>query len=247
MKVLGIESASMVASAAIVEDGNLIAEYTVNHKKTHSQTLLPMIDEIVRMTEVNLNEIDGIAISAGPGSFTGLRIGSATAKGLGLALNKPLLHIPTLDAMAWQLWGSDALICPIMDARRGQIYGGAYDCSSEELPKTVIPADALDLKEFLAVAQQVVEDETTPWKRLVFLGDGVPVGKAVIEQMLTCPYCFAPAHVNRQRAAAVAALGESYLEKGWTEAAEEHSPDYFRMSQAERERKEKEAKINGNT
>jgi len=247
MKVLGIESASMVASAAIVEDGNLIAEYTVNHKKTHSQTLLPMIDEIVRMTEVNLNEIDGIAISAGPGSFTGLRIGSATAKGLGLALNKPLLHIPTLDAMAWQLWGSDALICPIMDARRGQIYGGAYDCSSEELPKTVIPADALDLKEFLAVAQQVVEDETTPWKRLVFLGDGVPVGKAVIEQMLTCPYCFAPAHVNRQRAAAVAALGENYLEKGWTEAAEEHSPDYFRMSQAERERKEKEAKINGNT
>ena len=105
MKVLGIESASMVASAAIVEDGSLIAEYTVNHKKTHSQTLLLMIDEIVRMTEVNLQEVDGIAISAGPGSFTGLRIGSATAKGLGLALNKPLLHIPTLDAMAWQLWG----------------------------------------------------------------------------------------------------------------------------------------------
>ena len=125
MKVLGIESASMVASAAIVEDGSLIAEYTVNHKKTHSQTLLLMIDEIVRMTEVNLQEVDGIAISAGPGSFTGLRIGSATAKGLGLALNKPLLHIPTLDAMAWQLWGCDALVCPIMDARRGQVYGGA--------------------------------------------------------------------------------------------------------------------------
>ena len=246
MKVLGIESASMVASIAMVEEGNLIAEYTVNHKKTHSQTLLPMIDEIVRMTEANLDEIDGIAISAGPGSFTGLRIGSATAKGLGLALNKPLLHIPTLDAMAWQLWGSDGLICPIMDARRGQVYGGAYDCSSEELPKAVIPADALDLNAFLAKVQQVVLDEATPWKRVVFLGDGVSVGKAVIEQSLTCPYCFAPAHVNRQRAAAVAALGEIYLEKGWTEAAEEHSPDYFRMSQAERERKEKEARTNGN-
>ena len=178
MKVLGIESASMVASIAMVEEGNLIAEYTVNHKKTHSQTLLPMIDEIVRMTEANLDEIDGIAISAGPGSFTGLRIGSATAKGLGLALNKPLLHIPTLDAMAWQLWGSDGLICPIMDARRGQVYGGAYDCSSEELPKEVIPADALDLNTFLAKVQQVVLDEATPWKRVVFLGDGVPVGKA---------------------------------------------------------------------
>lgn len=246
MKVLGIESASMVASAAIVEDGSLIAEYTVNHKKTHSQTLLLMIDEIVRMTEVNLQEVDGIAISAGPGSFTGLRIGSATAKGLGLALNKPLLHIPTLDAMAWQLWGCDALVCPIMDARRGQVYGGAYDCVSDDAPKAVIAADAVDLKEFLAAVQSAVEDESTPWKRLVFLGDGVPVGKAVIEQTLTVPYTFAPAHVNRQRAAAVAALGELYLEKGWTESAEEHSPDYFRMSQAERERKEKEAHENVN-
>lgn len=245
MKILGIESASMVASAAIVEDGNLVAEYTVNHKKTHSQTLLPMIDEIVRMTETDLSEVDGIAISAGPGSFTGLRIGSATAKGLGLALNKPLLHIPTLDAMAWQLWGCDGLVCPIMDARRGQVYGGAYDCVSGELPKAVIAADALDLREFLEKAMKLVEDESTPWKRLVFLGDGVPVGKAVIEQTLTCPYTFAPAHANRQRAAAVAALGELYLKNGWIEAAEEHSPDYFRVSQAERERKEKEAKQNG--
>lgn len=246
MKVLGIESASMVASVAIVEDGNLIAEYTVNHKKTHSQTLLPMIDEIVRMTELDLQTVDGIAISAGPGSFTGLRIGSATAKGLGLALGKPLLHIPTLDAMAWQLWGCDALICPIMDARRGQVYGGAYDCVSGLLPEAVVPADAVDLKEFLVNVAGVIEDETTRWKRLVFLGDGVPVGRAVIEQTLTCPYTFAPAHVNRQRAAAVAALGELYLEKGWTEQAEEHSPDYFRMSQAERERKEKEALNHGN-
>lgn len=242
MKILGIESASMVASAAIVEDGNLIAEYTVNHKKTHSQTLLPMIDEIVRMTETELSDVDGIAISAGPGSFTGLRIGSATAKGLGLALNKPLLHIPTLDAMAWQLWGCDGLVCPIMDARRGQVYGGAYDCVSGKLPETVIPADALDLREFLEKAMKVVADGTTPWKRLVFLGDGVPVGRTAIEETLTCPYTFAPAHVNRQRAAAVAALGELYLEMGRTEAAEEHSPDYFRMSQAERERKGKEAK-----
>lgn len=245
MRVLGIESASMVASVAIVENGNLIAEYTVNHKKTHSQTLLPMIDEIVRMTELNLQTVDGIAISAGPGSFTGLRIGSATAKGLGLALDKPLLHIPTLDAMAWQLWGSDALICPIMDARRGQVYGGAYDCVSGQIPEAVVPADALDLKAFLAAVTKVIEDEATPWKRLVFLGDGVPVGRVVIEQTLSCPYTFAPAHVNRQRAAAVAALGEVYLDNGWTEPAEEHSPDYFRVSQAERERKEKEAKANG--
>ena len=245
MRVLGIESASMVASVAIVEDGNLVAEYTLNHKKTHSQTLLPMIDEIVRMTETDLSELDGIAISAGPGSFTGLRIGSATAKGLGLALNKPLMHIPTLEGMAWQLWGFDGLVCPIMDARRGQVYGGAYDCISGDFPVEVIPADAIDLREFLEKTIQVVADESTPWKRLVFLGDGVPVGKPVIEEVLNCPYCFAPAHTNRQRASAVAALGEIYLKLGNVESAEEHTPDYFRVSQAERERKEKEAKQNG--
>lgn len=245
MRVLGIESASMVASVAIVEDGNLVAEYTLNHKKTHSQTLLPMIDEIVKMTETKLSELDGIAISAGPGSFTGLRIGSATAKGLGLALDKPLMHIPTLDGMAWQLWGCDGLVCPIMDARRGQVYGGAYDCVSGNIPVEVIPADAFDLKDFLEKAMRVVEDEATPWKRLVFLGDGVPVGKSVIEETLNCPYCFAPAHVNRQRASAVAALGEAYLTTGKVETAEEHTPDYFRVSQAERERKEKEAKQDG--
>lgn len=229
----------MVASAAIVENGELIAEYTVNHKKTHSQTLLPMIDEIVRMTETRLEEIDGIAVSAGPGSFTGLRIGSATAKGLGLALDKPLIHIPTLDAMAWQLWGCDSLVCPIMDARRGQVYGGAYDCARGELPEAVIPAAAVDLNDFLQAIIRVIEDDAAPWTKAVFLGDGVLVSRPVIEGKFPYPYRFAPSHVNRQRAAAVASLGELYMQRGWTETAAQHCPDYFRMSQAERERKER--------
>ena len=96
MKILGLDSSGLVAGAAIVEDDNLLAEYTVNYKKTHSQTLLPMLDEIVRMTELDLNTLDAIAVAGGPGSFTGLRIGSATAKGLGLALKKPLIQIPTV-------------------------------------------------------------------------------------------------------------------------------------------------------
>ena len=103
MKILGLDSSGIVASVAIVEDENLIAEYTVNYKKTHSQTLLPMLDELVKMTELDLDTIDAIAVAAGPGSFTGLRIGSATAKGLGLALKKPLVEIPTVDALAYNL------------------------------------------------------------------------------------------------------------------------------------------------
>ena len=103
MKILAIESSGLVASAAIVTEDTLLAEYTVNFKKTHSQTLLPMVDEIVRMVGLDLKEIDAIAVSAGPGSFTGLRIGSATAKGLGLALNKPVIPVPTTQGIAANL------------------------------------------------------------------------------------------------------------------------------------------------
>ena len=105
MKILGIESSGLVASIAVMEDDNLLGEYTMNHKKTHSQTLLPMLDELVKMIELDLKTIDAIAVSKGPGSFTGLRIGSATAKGLGLALEKPIIPVETIDAMAYNLWG----------------------------------------------------------------------------------------------------------------------------------------------
>ena len=126
MRILALDSSGLVATVAIVEDEQTVAEYTVNYKKTHSQTLLPMLDEIVKMTEFDLNTIDAIAVAGGPGSFTGLRIGSATAKGLGLALNKPLIHVPTVDGMAYNLFGCKGLICPIMDARRNQVYTGIY-------------------------------------------------------------------------------------------------------------------------
>ena len=124
MRVLAIDSSGLTATVAVVEDEQTIAEYTVNYKKTHSQTLLPMIDEVKKMIDLDLSSIDAIAVSGGPGSFTGLRIGSATAKGLGLALGKPLIHVPTVDALAYNVYGCGDLICPIMDARRKQVYTG---------------------------------------------------------------------------------------------------------------------------
>lgn len=227
MKILGIESSSLVASAAIVTDDILTAEYTVNFKKTHSQTLLPMIDEIVRMTETELEIIDAIAVSGGPGSFTGLRIGSATAKGLGLALKKPLIHIPTVDAMAWNLWGARGLVCPIMDAKRNQVYTGIY--RMENGLEAVKEQCAMDMG-------ALAEELNRLGEPVIFLGDGVPVYKEIIEECVKVPVAFAPAHLNRQRAAAVAALGAIYFAEGKTETAAEHGPDYLRKSQAERER-----------
>lgn len=229
MRILGIESSSMVASVAVVTDGVTTAEYTVNFKKTHSQTLLPMIDEVVRMLELELSSVDAIAISGGPGSFTGLRIGSATAKGLGLALDKPLVHVPTVDAMAYNLYGASALICPIMDARRNQVYTGLYHFQQEF--QVVKAQCAMDVRE---LAQEL----NGRGEAVVFLGDGVPVYEQQLRELLTVPYAFAPAHVNRQRAASVAALGAVYYAAGRTETAEEHAPDYLRKAQAERELEE---------
>ena len=235
MRILGIESSSLVASAAVVENEVTLAEYTVNYKKTHSQTLLPMIDEMMRLLDMEPSAVDAIAVSGGPGSFTGLRIGSATAKGLGLALKKPLIHVPTLDAMAYGLFGASGLICPMMDARRQQVYTGIY--RFEERFEIVMEQSAL------AVAD-LAERLNALGERVIFLGDGVPVYEKQLAETLTVPYCFAPAHVNRQRAASVAALGAVYFAEGKTETAAEHKPDYLRKTQAELEREEKEREGN---
>lgn len=234
MKILGLDSSGIVASVAVVEDDILVAEYTVNYKKIHSQTLLPMLDEIAKMTELDLNTIDAIAVAAGPGSFTGLRIGSATAKGLGLALKKPLVAVPTVEGLAYNLYDTQGLICPIMDARRKQVYTGIYRFEDHRLV-TVEDQMAVPMEELITKLNAYQQPVT-------FLGDGVPVFKDMIAEKLTVSYTFAPAHVNKQRAAAVAALGLVYYKEGKIQTAMEHIPDYLRVSQAERERAEREKK-----
>lgn len=229
-KILGIESASLVASVAIADGDTLVAEYTLNYKKTHSQTLLPMIDEIIRMTETRKASIDAIAVSAGPGSFTGLRIGSATAKGLGQALGKPLVAVPTLEAMAYGIYGTQALICPMLDARRNQVYTGIY--RNEIQFQTVKNQCALEIGQLLEELNQMQEP-------VIFLGDGVPVQADRIRADLNVPWSVAPAHLNHQKAGAVAVLGTLYYARGEIQTAAEHAPDYLRMSQAERELREK--------
>ena len=231
MKILALDSSGLVASAAIVEDDNLIAEYTVNYKKTHSQTLLPMVDEIVRMTETELESVDVIAVAAGPGSFTGLRIGSATAKGLGLALDKPVIGVPTIEGLAMNLYGVKDLICPLMDARRNQVYTGIYH---------FVDAELAVVKEQLAVGiEEIIEALNLIGQDVVFLGDGVPVYRQVIEEKLQVPCSFAPAHVNKQRAAAIAVRAMDYVKAGIQTTAAEFQPEYLRLSQAERERRER--------
>ncbi len=234
MKLLGLDSSGLVASVAVVADDDLLGEYTVNYKKTHSQTLLPMLHEVAQMIELDLETIDAIAIAGGPGSFTGLRIGSATAKGLGLALDKPIVSVPTVEALAYNLVGHRDIVCPLMDARRNQTYTGLYRFSGNAL--TV-------LREQCAIGiEEIVSELNQRGEAVVFLGDGVPVFREYLKEKLCVPYSFAPAHLNKQRAGAVAALGLCYLKEGRIETAQEHKPEYLRLSQAERERGERQQK-----
>ena len=236
MRVLGIERSSLVASVALVTDDILTGEYTANFKQTHSQTLLPMLDELAKLLELDLNTVDAIAVAGGPGSFTGLRIGAATAKGLGLALKKSLIHVPTVDALAYNMWGASGLICPIMDARRRQVYTGLYQMEQGiHVQMEQQPMDMGDLAEEL----------NRRGERVIFLGDGVPAYREMIQEMVKVPFEFAPAQMNRQRAASVAALGSLALKEegdgcGYHSAflvsAGEFNPDYLRKSQAERQR-----------
>ena len=239
MKILALDSSGMAASVAVVEDENMLAEYTVNYKKTHSQTLLPMLDAAVQMIQLKLDTIDAIAVASGPGSFTGLRIGSATAKGLGLALDKPIIGVTTTQALAYNLFGAGGVVCPIMDARRNQVYTGIYGFENGHL-------EILE-DQMAADIYQVIEKLNALKRQVIFTGDGISVYREVIDQNIQVPAEYAPAHLNRQRASAVAALAMEYLKAGRVQTAAEHRPEYLRMSQAERERQERLAQKEGSS
>lgn len=253
MKILAIDSSGLVASVAIVTENETIASYTINYKKTHSQTLLPMIREIVDMTQTDLQELDAVAVAKGPGSFTGLRIGVATAKGLAMSLDKPVIGVPTLDALAYQACAYPGLICPMMDARRQQVYTGLYsfyaagpDFSMEErgdagdhVMKTVAgrePVFQTLRMQMAASVPDVIRRLNRYGRPVLLLGDGVPVYEQMLRDGLHVPYTMAPAYMNRQNAAALGALACTYFEQGRIQSPDELVPDYLRMSQAERER-----------
>jgi tRNA threonylcarbamoyladenosine biosynthesis protein TsaB len=183
------------------------------------------------MTGIDISEIDAFAISGGPGSFTGLRIGSATVKGLAMATGKPVINVPTLEGLACNFFGTDSVICPLMDARRNQTYTALYAYEGDKLV-CLSPQKAVKIEEILEEVNQL-------GRKVIFLGDGVPVFKEKIAALVTVPWQLAPAHLAAQRAGAVGVRAITYYKEGKTETAAQHKPEYLRLSQAERERMEK--------
>ena len=250
MKILGIDTSGLVGAVAIAEGELLISQFSIQYKTTHSEILMPMLDDICQKIHLDLGSIDAIAVAKGPGSFTGLRIGSATAKGLALALDKPIIPVPTVDAIAYNLYGVEKIICPMMDARRNQVYTGLYTFVPNT-PEGMSLERSFDMQviheQFATSVEDIASRINEIGKPVVLLGDGVPVYRDILDKLLKVPFSIAPLHQNRQSAAALCSLAMQYASEGRTVSADEFAPEYLRLSQAEREAKEKSAAVDSNS
>ncbi|MCR5848336.1 MAG: tRNA (adenosine(37)-N6)-threonylcarbamoyltransferase complex dimerization subunit type 1 TsaB [Lachnospiraceae bacterium] len=230
MKILALDSSGLVASTAYLEDGKIKGLININYQKTHSQTLLPMLDELVKTLGVELKDIDFLACANGPGSFTGLRIGVATVKGLAESLDKKVVNVSTLEALSLNWPGVDGIACPIMDARRSQVYAAGY----------VFEKDGLRPREIIApvncMISELFEKLEALGKKVYFTGDGVPVYEDAIKNNLKVPYALSGAVNTYQNAGNVAFLAEFYAGENKAVDASEVTPVYLRKPQAERER-----------
>lgn len=225
MLILGIDSSGHTASVALYADGVVLSEYSCNIGLTHSQTLLPMVAEIFSRTGHTVDELDAIAVSAGPGSFTGLRIGAATAKGLALGYDIPLLEVSTLEGLAMNVRDMDAVyVHPIMDARRSQVYTATF-----------LDGQLIGEEEAIGIEELVAKINQMPGKHF-FLGDAVPVYRSRLEAQLSVPYRFAGPGNLLQRASSVAMLGAEQLAQGKAVSGKDFHLSYIRKPQAERER-----------
>lgn len=225
MLILGIDSSGHTASVALYADGVVLSEYSNNIGLTHSQTLLPMVAEIFSRTGHKAEELDAIAVSAGPGSFTGLRIGAATAKGLALGYDIPLVEVSTLAGLAMNVRDMDEVyVHPIMDARRSQVYTATF-----------LDGQLIGEEEAIGIEELVTKINQMPGKHL-FIGDAVPVYRSCLEAKLSVPYRFAGPGNLLQRASSVAMLGAEQLTQGKAVAGKDFHLSYIRKPQAERER-----------
>ena len=153
MKLLALDTSSMTATVALFDDNKLIGEYTLNHKRSHSQKLMPMIEEIIKSCDLTPKEIDAFAVSLGPGSFTGLRIGIATVTAMAQALDKMVVGVPTLEALAFNLFNSEGLVCPIIDAQRDLVYTGVYQWMDGNMME-VVKQQVLHIDELISILKE---------------------------------------------------------------------------------------------
>lgn len=227
MKILAIESSAKAASVALCRDGELLAQYFQNSGLTHSRTLLPMIEDLLKNLDMRAGDIDLFAVACGPGSFTGVRIGVAAAKGLAWALERPVCGVSTLEAMAWQAAHMDGIICPVMDARRNQVYNAKFE-TREGRPTRLSEDRAISLEE---LAREAKIDK----KKYLLVGDGADLCYNWFRNN-DIPAIKLPGHIVQQSTWGVSKAAESAAPV----SPHDLKPEYIRLSQAERERQARE-------
>ena len=229
MKILSLDSTAIVSTVAVCEDERLLAQLTLNNGNTHSETLLPMIESSLKLLKLNIDDIDLFACSAGPGSFTGVRIGVATIKGLAFGKGKPCVGVSSLEALAYNLKGNNGLICPVMNARRSQLYNALFICEGGKLRR--ICEDRLisvfDLEEELAGYTGIP---------IYLCGDGYDIAKDALTKISTQS---TPTLQQYQSAYSVALCAHEAAKQELLTTDRELVPTYLRASQAERERLER--------
>ncbi|RKD23577.1 tRNA threonylcarbamoyladenosine biosynthesis protein TsaB [Caminicella sporogenes DSM 14501] len=233
MNILAIDTSSLVATVAVINEEKLLGEYTINTPMTHSQKLMPIIDELMKQLDLKMDDIDLIAVSRGPGSFTGIRIGVATAKGLAHPNNIPIIGISSLEGLASNIPFSEYLICPIMDARRNQVYTGVYKWEENKL-NNIVEEAPLTIKELTDILLKRKE-------KVIFLGDGLNrYGKDIIDKFKD-KAILAPQYISMQRASSIGQLAFNKVKNGDAKLKSylDIVPVYLRKSEAERQYEEK--------
>lgn len=225
MNIFAMDTSTLTATAAVINDDKLIGEFTVCNKLTHSQTIMPMADALLKTASLSLEDIDVFAVTVGPGSFTGLRIGMASVKTLAQALEKPIIGVSSLEAIAENFFCTDCIVCPITDARRGEVYNALYQNGS------VLAADS-------AVYINDLLDELKG-KNVIFAGDGVLVHRGLIESHKEENWHIAPANLLLPKASGVASAALKRAREEKYDDVYALKPVYLKKSQAERELEER--------
>lgn len=233
MLILALDSSAAPASAALLEDGKILSEFYINTKQTHSQTLMPMVESVLKLTNKTLDDVTCMAVSAGPGSFTGVRIGVSCVKGLSMTRNIPCAGVSTLRAMAENARQLTGIVCAVMDARCGQVYNALFRAESGKLTR-LCDDRALPIAELLDECKTFAE-------KIYLVGDGAELCYktfAAIRAELLQP------QLRFQRASGVAMAAQEMVENGQTVTPDALMPIYLRLPQAERELKAKNAQKN---
>ncbi|MBU5676718.1 tRNA (adenosine(37)-N6)-threonylcarbamoyltransferase complex dimerization subunit type 1 TsaB [Alkaliphilus sp. MSJ-5] len=222
MKLLALDTSSMTATVALLDDDKLIGEYTLNHKKNHSQKLMPMIEELINSCDLTPKDIDVFAVSLGPGSFTGLRIGIATITTMAQALNKIVVGVPTLEALAFNLFNTQGLVCPIIDAQRDLVYTGLYQWIDGHMIE-VIEQQVLHIDELI---YRLKEEE----EKIIFVGDALEKFHDILKHNLREQFNVPPRRFLIPSASSVGEAAKVKIQNG---LVSDMTPIYMRKSAAE--------------